>query len=442
MIKTTIVLALAALLAVPALQAGVLEENVIRSDWFSLGGELRVRQEGFNNIITWDSDNLADQQNYMRVRTRLFAQALPWEGVKAYARLVNEWRHYFKPRNRVHPLRDEILLDSANLSLWDKDLGLELTVGRQDLIYGEGFLILDGTPLDGSRSIFSDLAKLRVTLAEKTTLDFLGMYNTGKQWFAIHRNTDPLSAVDSYRLDSQEIGIFGAYLTDKTLLEAQQIELYYLFKYGKVSDVAPELFPQNQISVFGGRFSGPLVDKFCFAAEATGQLGSYGGEPQQAFGGYANLTYRLTAEEDMPVSVTLGAVYLSGDDPDTSNHEGWDPILASWPKWSELYCYSFIPEKDVAYWSNIQIYRAQLNLSPVDRFQVELVYQFFRANEASDAPWSGGGKDRGQNPQVLLKYAFTDWLDCHLLGEYFIPGNFYASDDNGFFARWEILGRF
>ena len=56
------------------------------------------------------------------------------------------------------------------------------------------------------------------------------------------------------------------------------------------------------------------------------------------------------------------------------------------------------------------------------------------------ATGSGTGKDRGQNPQLVVKYAFNDWLSGHLWGEYFIPGDYYAEDrDNAIFARWQLM---
>jgi len=75
----------------------------------------------------------------------------------------------------------------------------------------------------------------------------------------------------------------------------------------------------------------------------------------------------------------------------------------------------------------------------MDKLSVNLVYQYLRAPEANG---SGTGKDRGQNPQAIVKYAFNDWLSGHLWGEYFIPGNYYSGDDDGFFARWQLYARF
>ena len=269
-------------------------------------------------------------------------------------------------------------------------------------------------------------------------MDFIGIWNTGKQWFAINKNNKPLTGVDSERLDSQTIGLFGFYLTNKSLIEKQKLEAYYLYKHGLTSDVSPERFPNNDINVIGSRLSGPINDQIKYAGEAAVQLGEYGDNSMTAYGGYLHGTYTLT-DVAMTPALTLGTVYLSGDNKHTRSYEGWDPILARWPKWSELYVYSLIPEKDIAYWTNMQIYQVKLGLKPADKLSVDLVYQYLRANETNG---SGSGKDRGQNPQLIVKYAFNKWLSCHLWGEYFIPGNYYAGDDDGFFARWQIMAKF
>ncbi|MDP8215560.1 MAG: alginate export family protein [Candidatus Euphemobacter frigidus] len=440
--KAILAIGLAVLILPVPLRAGLLEKDVIQSDWFKVGGDFRIREVGFNNIIVWNSDNKADQQHFWRLRTRLYFQADPMEELTLYSRFVNEWRYYAKPKNREHPLRDEILLDNAYLNIKGVgDIPLVLKAGRQDLIYGEGFIILDGTPLDGSRTIFCDGGKITLDL-DQTTVDFLALYNTGKQWFAINKNTDPLGGGDSERLDSQTIGVFGAYLTNKSLIEKQKLEAYYLYKHGLTSEVDPEKWPNNDINVIGARLSGPVNDRIKYAGEATLQLGEYGDNSMTAFGGYAHGTYTLIDVSIKP-ALTLEYVYLSGDNPNKQNYKGWDPVLARWPKWSELYIYSQIPEKDIAYWTNMQIYRAKLSARPIDKMSVNLVYQYLRANNAGPGTGVfGNGKDRGQNPQFILKYAFNDWLSGHLWGEYFMPGNFYSGDDAGFFARWQLMAKF
>jgi len=34
-------------------------------------------------------------------------------------------------------------------------------------------------------------------------------------------------------------------------------------------------------------------------------------------------------------------------------------LYSRWPKWSELYIYSQVPEKGVAYWTNLNMWQAE-----------------------------------------------------------------------------------
>lgn len=439
----------ALLLATPTLRAGLVQDQVGGPEWLTYGGDFRLRQVGFNNIITWNDDIKADQQEFFRLRTRLFAGANPLDELSAYVRFCNEWRYYVKHFDSAsgnwdndsysHPVRHEIIMDNAWVKLQKLgDVPLEVKAGRQDILfqYGEGFLLMDGTPNDGSRSFYVDGLIASIAVNEPNKVDLIAFYNSQEQPFGIDIN-------DDFYQDDQPIGLYGAYWKNSNdLLADQVIEGYYLFKNGREASWAT--FSENEIHVVGARFSGLIVDNLSYSGEVTGQFGTYGDEDHRAYGGYLNGTYAIP---DCPLGtkVTLGGVYLSGDDPDSSKNEGWDPILARWPKWSELYIYSLLADRvngtgnHIAYWSNMEIYRAAVSIKPLEKMTVDLVYQYLRAPEATG---SGSGKDRGQNPQLVVKYAFNDWLSGHLWGEYFMPGNFYSGDDDGFFARWEMTVKF
>ncbi len=429
----------ALLLVAPALQAGLVQDQLGGPAWLTYGGDVRLREVGFNNIITWNDDIKADQQHFFRLRTRLFAGAAPIDELSSYVRFCNEWRYYAKPKNNKHPLYKEVIMDNAWVRLQGLgDIPLQVKAGRQDILfqYGEGFLLMDGTPNDGSRSFYVDGLIASITVDEPNKVDLIAFYNSQEQPFGIDIN-------DDFYQDDQPIGLYGVYWTNtKDLIADQKIEGYYLFKDGREASWAT--LPENQVHVVGTRFSGPITEYLSYAGELTGQFGEYDSEDQQAYGGYLRGTYKIP---DCPLgtAVSLEGVYLSGDDPDSSKHEGWDPILARWPKWSELYIYSLLTDpvagsgNHIAYWSNMEIYRAKVSVKPIERMTVDLVYQYLRAPEATG---SGTGKDRGQNPQLVVKYAFNNWLSGHLWGEYFIPGDYYAGDDDGFFARWEMTAKF
>ena len=85
----------------------------------------------------------------------------PWEGVDFNTRLTWEPRYWWTPDSKHtdnHDVADgqnwmmnDVNFDNLNLRIKFKEAPATLTVGRQDIILGEGWLVLDGTPLDAPR---------------------------------------------------------------------------------------------------------------------------------------------------------------------------------------------------------------------------------------------------------------------------------------------------
>ena len=123
MSRRIICLITAFFLVLPALRAGLIQDEVGGPDWLKYGANIRVRQVGFNNIITWDNDAKVDQQNFFRIRSRIYGGVDPTEDISAYVRFVNEWRYYIKHYSAAegkwdndsysHPLRHEVIMDNA-----------------------------------------------------------------------------------------------------------------------------------------------------------------------------------------------------------------------------------------------------------------------------------------------------------------------------------------
>ena len=141
------------------------------------GGDIRIRQEDYNNIP--GPAVPGTHQDYLRFRTRIWGQ-VGTDSVSLYGRLANEWRDYRVPNSSTTTSRnwrwpDEIVLDNLYLDIKGLlDDRLSLRIGRQDLNYGAGRVIFEGTPGDGSRTLFFDALKATVKLSKTTTLDVLG----------------------------------------------------------------------------------------------------------------------------------------------------------------------------------------------------------------------------------------------------------------------------
>ena len=123
------------------------------------------------------NDSGTDSSAYLRLRTSIIAQWLPSEKWEVNLRLTNENRYYLAPKSDPKLKKNfdvnEVFVDQLNVK-WKNPgrLPLTVTLGRQDLMLGEGFLIFDGGPLDGSRSAYFNGLRLDYALKNKNNLTF------------------------------------------------------------------------------------------------------------------------------------------------------------------------------------------------------------------------------------------------------------------------------
>ena len=388
----------------------------------------RVRNTYYNNIIDFNSGN-DDKTDFMRVRTSLWGQLTFSPKAMLYAKVTNEFRPYLiDPRNRDFDI-DEVFLDNFYLKFsGGESTKVTATLGRQNIIYGEGFIILDGSPLEGSRSIYMDAAKISINQGT-TTVDLLAILNKDKDWLPVI-NEKPQA------LQNVTLQTYGAYLTKKAE-SGHKIEAYGLYQ---IQDRSPD---ELKFTTIGARISRGMVNNLSFATEWAGQFGSMGNADLRAFGGYAYAARMV--QQSRKGTIKLGAYYLNDE---------WTPVLSRWPKWSELYIYSHITEFApvggaplVANWSN--------TLSPFVSYSMSLpqmgesgakgsftaTYYHLRASKTRTLSTGGrSGKTRGNEIQGLIKIAFNKYLSGHFLYDYFIPGNFYpAGADAGSFVRAELM---
>ncbi|MDD3642417.1 MAG: hypothetical protein PHQ19_03030, partial [Candidatus Krumholzibacteria bacterium] len=149
--------ALAAIL-VPISAAADLQVDRGLFDW---GFNLRVRQEYIENGFDLSSE-AADDWSSIRVRSQLWGNFRPAENWRLHLMLNNEHRHWLKS-NRGYEDGDfeidEVIVESLYLQ-GRKIAGTPfgLTVGRQNLFYGEGLVCWDGGPLDGPRTAYFNAA--------------------------------------------------------------------------------------------------------------------------------------------------------------------------------------------------------------------------------------------------------------------------------------------
>jgi hypothetical protein len=416
-----------------------------------LGLVERIRNEYYNNIQDMSLNN-DDRTDYFRIRTSVWAQAAYAPYATAYVKLTNEFRKYvYDPKKRDFTW-DELIFDNLYLKLETPNKFAALTVGRQNLTYGEGFILMEGAPWDGSRTIYHDAVKLSLTRG-KTTVDLLGIDNRriDDRLGPILRGADlkngrlKAQTRDQWMNDGEEKAL-GLYATT-TAVAKSKIEAYFIRKMELPDPWIPKpgvLRDELKLNTVGARLSYGFTPRLSLTTEWALQNGTQGPIKHKAYGGYAYASWVL--EPQSKAALSAGVIALSGDDPKTPDNEGWNPLFSRWPKWSELYIYTVMNEvirnsTRVAYstntWSPYLSYTVQLS----GRLSMIVNYYHLKAYQARVLPdGSMSGKTRGNEFQCWLKYAFNKNLSGHILYDVLFPGDFYAMPrTSGPFVRGELM---
>ncbi len=439
----------------PAL-ANATEPSPKTFDW---GADQRLRQVFIGNVGLNDASPIADR-TFQRYRTRLWGRYSPTDWLDTDARLIWEGRHYNKPNADQWPVpgfetwySGGVLFDRLAVTFNDPGgLPVQLKVGRQDLIFGNGWLVLDGTPLDGSRTIYFDAARATIDLdAIDTTLDLVAINqdaNTG-------RFPQALNGVVEDQTEQYETGVI-AYARNRSLLPEGAVDGYFIYKHDRpnptpynlrVNNGAPFPSPSDagDIYTLGLRFDGPLAPHWTLRAEGAYQWGRLNAQPLSAFGLNARLQYSF--DDALNNRLHGDLEYLSGDDPGDGTDQAFDPLWGRWPQWSELMIYQWPLDSRVGQATNL----LRLNLGWAAQVHetslVTLDYHALFANQQSTltaaqrANISGDGYFRGHLLTAWLKTKLNAHVSGHLVAEYLAPGDFYASHrrDRAYFFRAEVV---
>ncbi len=428
-------------------------EMIAQDKKLTFGFRERIRNTFMNNNIDFNADN-DDKEDFFRFRTNAWANYAFSPKFSVRLQLTNEFRYYAVTPKTGDFTTDELIVDNLFLHYTSGGTNpVSLTLGRQNLIYGEGFILLEGGPWDGSRAIFHDAVKLSIKRGA-TTIDLLGISNP--------RDDDRLPVLATTDLEKPTIGLpkssegkqwlndgqenaLGAYLVHNTAAKTR-IDAYYFLKMEDPEPWIPAgnyLTDQLNLNTLGGRVQHPLSPRLTLTSEWALQMGSQGDISHSGLGGYAYLSYLLRPQKKCMLSA--GFNYLSGDDPETEDWEGWNPLFSRWPKWSELYIYSHIGEtirgaRRVAYWTNTFSPWIKWSRPITDKLNLTATFYHLEALQSRALANGMSGTGRGNEIQVLANMKFSPRWSGHFLFDYFMPGDFYPEPrDNAFFIRGEIM---
>ena len=432
--------------------------------WLEMGADFRFREHAGYNWTTLNSRNSTSGGGWawQRYRGRWWTKVKLDKDNDINMRMTYELREYENPLSKRNTqIYNEVIIDNLN---WTsrKFLGLPATVvlGRQDIKLGEGWLVADGTPLDGSRTFYFDAARVTYNLREKTTLDLI--------YIDQHPNSDwwlcPMNNKDCYVTLEQEQGAI-LYLTDKTL-DPMQLEGYFIYKNDNPVNGSTYNFTPASITnwskkaetyTFGGAISSTFCNNWSYRVEGAAQTGTSASpnpvsasNPNgtandqvaslRAFGEKSTLEYSFKDKLDNRLHLTYE--YLSGDNPGTKRVTSFNPLWGQWPQWSELY-QPYVTSMENALVSNLHRLDFGHKFKPNSQWEILTDYNLLWADQNTykgNAKFTDSGNFRGQLITCWARYNFTKNIKGNLIGEYFMPGNYYASGnrDNALYFHFTI----
>jgi hypothetical protein len=297
------------------------------------GGQVRVRGYQLDNMWDFNSDADVDDWSTFRIKTSLNAKVDLDDGVIGFVQFTNQTYGEVNKievtgvdfiNNEVNTrsvidysenVGNRVFVDNAYIQV-NKflDLPVTLKIGRQNLMYGSGFVLFDGQSQMASTSVYFDAVKSTFHITDKIFLD------------AIYAKDQENSRSD---VQEDDITLSGFYLTVKEcpVLKAQN-ELYLLRRQDDTLE--------KDIAMIGFRTSNRLPVGLDYSFEMAYQMGDASKDiDQKAFGAKFEGGFTL----EMPLKTRLFAGYMinSGDDdPADDESNRWDVFYGGWPQYGDL----------------------------------------------------------------------------------------------------------
>ncbi len=403
------------------------------TDWIELGGDLRFRYQ-YDNNRKLNNRELGHDRSQLRLRARTYGKFKLTDDIDFNLRLITEPRYFIEAAAEPeHFAYNEALFDSFNMTMRNA-FGLPMTIvaGRQDIILGSGWLICDGTALDGSRSGYFDALRIIYNLTDDLTMNAVWIQNYAD-------SAKYLKPFNDQYIDLAEQDERGGiiYLSKKTGKDSG-IDGYFIYKHDANRNVSKG--SEGEIYTLGTRLYGKFNDNWTYSTELAPQFGHKNGRSLGAFGANNQLIYSFNDEKKN--KLFLGYEYLSGNDDHTKNFDrGWARV----DSWSPLY-QGNIDAIDGRSYDNSNLHRlyGEWETNLTEKLSMRTGYHLLFADDNTSNGGTNGmsrsGNFRGQLIRSMFKYKMTKSLEHRIEGEVFLPGNFYNDDRNdaAVFARYTL----
>ena len=431
---------------------------------FRLGGEIRARYEGYNSA-TVNPDlpkNHRHHTEYFRNRTKIYGALDFGEHITINISLANRFQYVMtspsNPNNNdaaTWEFPDEVYIDQANVVLKDIfDTGISLTIGRQNLSFGNGMIISEGTPYDQGRSVYFDGINLQYD-SDLLKLAAFVLYDRWKDGsvFINDRNR---------RLRSGDIFTVGTYNTIN-VSDIINFDVYYIFNDqddnhpNEIDAIerAHAVDASVRLHTVGARIFGKikLADKWgdfiAYSLEGAGQFG------RDADGNHikgnmldARLQYFVDESWNIKPSAGVEFTHFSGDTPGDGDNRSWNPLMSQCPLWGE----ELMPIMLNSVWSNLNMIGGNVSIKPTQKSRFTLYATDYYADDSDGFVGAnvntGNGRHVGSlfggnlQYEFLKDYSMLSSLVGQVYVSYFIPGSFFTEERHCTWFRVEVTAKF
>jgi len=430
----------------------------------SLGGEVTFRGYNIQNVWDFNDNSDSDNRDLFRLKGSLWADFNATDDVTVRIKATNQNWGEGVTYDQSNPLAtdnamdnnsNKLFLDNAYVNVKNLlGLPVEGTFGRQNVIYGSGFVVLDGQSQFASTSIYFDGVKLRWNITDNLMLD--GLYLKDQENNPRNNYNPTTTATTGGHGD--DITLSGFYLTNKKCaITGMQQELYALNRNDE--------WMNKNIWMYGARLSDKLANGIDYSAEGAIQKGKAAlNKDQDAWGAKLEAGYTFKDTACKP-RVYAQYAFMSGDDAGTQDSEQWDVFYGGWPQWGDLLAwkylnlgagnnlskvYNYSAYSNVigeAIYSNLQIATVGTSANLTEKLTANLSYSKLNFDETYNA-LGAVDDDFGDYYQANLKYQYNKYLSFSLYGGLLEPGKAFtenpsgAMNDNATELYWETQFKF
>ena len=429
--------------------------SAIDMENFTFGGQVRMRGYELNNFFDFNDDNDFDNWNVFRSKTSVWTKVDTGHDVTGFIKFTNQ--HYgegvdwYKDNKSNKVFVDNAYINANKLF----DLPISLKIGRQNLMYGTGFVLFDGQSQFASTSIYFDGVKLSTHFGDNIVVDWLYFKDQEKKRW-LQDFGEPGDTAD-------DITLSGAYLTAHCPVIGGQQEIYILNRLDEGLDTEATPGNEKDIWMVGIRLSDKYDFGLDYSAEIAYQDGNFeASRDQEALGYKLDAGYTLKDIAPTP-RVFLGYASLSGDDPETEENERWDVFYGGWPQFGDLLAWKYVnaPPNTIgslsdydpnwnegstvieeAVYSNLNIAKAGIGLRILKNLSTQFSYSMLTVDEPDyiDPETNElveNDDDFGDFYQLKISYKYTENLSFAIYTAMIEPGDAFVNEDEAYEAFWE-----